>query len=127
MFRWTEILATWCLLSASASPPDSLVIDPLSEEALLKRIHSIAVVDFEDITPGEGLLLERARHTFEMYKAYTREHVLTLNYSNQPGDKVFPGDTIGRYILSCSLLSRGLGAPGLLSRSRNAGSSYSSS
>ena len=46
-----------------------------------------------------------------MYKAYTPQHVLTLNYSTTPSDKAFPGDTIGRYILSATLLSRALHEP----------------
>ncbi|MCX6914321.1 MAG: hypothetical protein NT167_14910, partial [Verrucomicrobia bacterium] len=63
------------------------------------RIESIRFLDFDDITPAEGLLLKHARYTHEMYQAYTPKHVLTLNYSTKPSDKAFPGDTIGRYIL----------------------------
>ncbi len=75
------------------------------------RSQSIRFMDFEDITPAEGLLLKRARYTFEMYRGYTPEHVLTLNYSTTPSDHAFPGDTIGRYILSATLLSRALRQP----------------
>jgi len=68
----------------------------------------ITALEFEDITPEPGMLLTRARYTFDMYKAYTPQHVLSLNYSTTPSDHAFPGDTIGRYILSATLLSRAL-------------------
>jgi uncharacterized protein len=75
------------------------------------RCQSIQFIEFEDIIPADGLLRRRASRTFDLYKAYTPDHVLTLNYSTKPSDKAFPGDTIGRYILSASLLARALHQP----------------
>jgi uncharacterized protein len=69
------------------------------------------VIEFEDIRPERGLLLKRAEYTYEMYKNYTPEHILTLNYSTSPSDHAFPGDTIGRFIMSTTLLSRALHQP----------------
>lgn len=77
-------------------------------ETARRRGREIQFVEFKDILPNDGLLRQRARHTFEMYKNYTPKHVLTLNYSTKPSDKAFPGDTIGRYILSASLLAQAL-------------------
>jgi hypothetical protein len=82
-----------------------------ARETAQSRSRSIHFLELEDITPAEGLVRKRAYRTFEMYKAYTPEHVLTLNYSTTPSDKAFPGDTIGRYILSATLLSRALHEP----------------
>ena len=72
---------------------------------------TVKTIEFEDVVPADGLLLKRARYTYEMYKGYTPQHVLTLNYSDQPSDHAFPGDTIGRYILSATLLARALHEP----------------
>lgn len=75
------------------------------------RSRGIQIMSFEDIVPTEGLVRQRAARTFELYKSYTPEHVLTLNYSSTASDKAFPGDTIGRYILSASLLAQALHEP----------------
>jgi len=69
------------------------------------------VMEFEDIKPEAGLLLTRAGYTYEMYRQYTPEHILTLNYSTEPSDHAFPGDTIGRFLTSATLLSRALHQP----------------
>ena len=107
----THALAALVVLFISVSAGAAAAPDPAAQEALMGRIRSIQVIDFEDIAPGEGLLQKRARYTLDMYKAYTPQHVLTLNYSTEPSDKAFPGDTIGRYILSTTLLSRALHEP----------------
>ncbi len=108
-----SILFLTILLVAIGSIPVSGVFatDAVAEDTLTSRMESIQFIDFEDITPGDGLLRKRAGYTLEMYNAYTPKHVLTLNYSSEPSDKAFPGDTIGRYILSTTLLSRALHAP----------------
>ncbi len=103
----TALVVAFVSVSASAVAG----VDPAAQETLASRIRSIQTIDFEDITPGGGLLPKRARYTLDMYKAYTPRHVLTLNYSTEPSDKAFPGDTIGRYILSTTLLSRALHEP----------------
>lgn len=69
--------------------------------------HAVPVA-LDNITPEPGMLLTRARYTFDLYKGYTPKHVLSLNYSTQPSGNKFPGDTIGRYILSTTLLCRAL-------------------
>ena len=107
MHALVALVVTFVSVSASAVA----AADPVAQETLISRIRSIHTIDFEDITPGEGLLPKRARYTLDMYKAYTPQHVLTLNYSSDPSDKAFPGDTIGRYILSTTLLSRALHDP----------------
>ena len=96
---------------ASVSTGAAAATLPTTQETLKNRLASVHFIDFEDITPGEGLLQKRARYTFDLYKTYTPQHVLTLNYSNEPSDKAFPGDTIGRYLLSTTLLSRALHEP----------------
>ncbi len=103
-----QALVVLAAIFVSVSGSAVAAADSAAQEALVNRIRSTQVIDFEDITPGDGLLQKRARYTFDMYKAYTPKHVLTLNYSNEPSDKAFPGDTIGRYILSATLLSRAL-------------------
>ena len=65
------------LVSVSANAVSAA--DPVAQETLMSRIRTIHMIDFEDITPGEGLLPKRARYTLDMYKAYTPQHVLTLN------------------------------------------------
>ncbi len=92
-------------------PGRAVAPDPVAHETLRNRLDTIQYLDFEDITPAEGYLLKRARYTFDMYTSYTPQHVLTLNYSTEPSDHAFPGDTIGRYILSTTLLSRALHEP----------------
>ncbi len=84
---------------------------PTAPATARERGRAIQFVEFEAITLADGLLRQRAARTFDLYKAYTPEHVLTLNYSTTPSDKAFPGDTIGRYILSSSLLARALHEP----------------
>jgi len=84
-----------------------------ADDAVAPRrpLGTLKVIEPEDVTPADGLLLKRALATYDMYKNYTPKHVLTLNYSTQPSDHAFPGDTIGRYILSATLLSRILHQP----------------
>jgi hypothetical protein len=111
MNRTMHALSSLVVAFVSVSASAITAADSTAQETLLNRTQSIQVVDFEDITPGDGLLQKRARYTFDMYKMYTPKHVLTLNYSTEPSDKAFPGDTIGRYILSATLLSRALHEP----------------
>lgn len=109
--------ATMCIRAALAAffileyCCDANALEPVTQEVLMSRLDAIHYIDFEDAVPAEGYLLKRARYTFDMYKDYTPDHVLTLNYSNEPSDHAFPGDTIGRYILSTTLLSRALHEP----------------
>ena len=77
-------------------------------EAKMKSGTGISAVEFADITLERGMLLARARATFDLYKGYSPKHVLSLNYSTTPSDHAFPGDTIGRYILSTTLLCQAL-------------------
>ena len=111
MDRAVRALTAFVVAFVSVSASAVAGVDPAAQETLASRIRSIQTIDFEDITPGGGLLPKRARYTLDMYKAYTPRHVLTLNYSTEPSDKAFPGDTIGRYILSTTLLSRALHEP----------------
>jgi len=109
--RPIRILTALLLIFASATPGTVASAKDPAAGVALSRSRSIRFVEFEDITPAEGLLLKRARYTLELYQSYTPQHVLSLNYSIQPSDKAFPGDTIGRYILSATLLSRALHQP----------------
>ena len=108
MYPATAFLAALGALLVITHPCDTRAQEPITQEALMNRLQSVNYIDFEDIVPADGYLMKRARYTYDMYKAYTPEHVLTLNYSTTPSDKAFPGDTIGRYILSTTLLSRAL-------------------
>lgn len=107
----SRILSVSVLLIAFATPINLPAAGNGAAETALHRSRSIHFIDFKDIQPGDGLLTRRARYTLELYQRYTPQHVLKLNYSNQPSDKAFPGDTIGRYILSASLLSQALHEP----------------
>lgn len=111
MDRATAILAAVSALLVITLAGGARAVEPITQEALMNRLQSVNYVEFEDITPADGYLMKRARYTHDIYKAYTPEHVLTLNYSTTPSDKAFPGDTIGRYILSTTLLSRALHEP----------------
>lgn len=112
MTRTINTLMAFLVLSAVlAFPRKVAAAQAAASETAQGRSQSIHFMDFEDITPSDGLLVKRARYTHDMYKAYTPQHVLTLNYSTKPSDKAFPGDTIGRYILSTTLLSRALHEP----------------
>jgi len=106
-----QTLPVLALLISLANPRNLATAQSSASETPLRRSQAIRFVDFEDILPGDGLLPRRARYTLELYQRYTSQHVLKLNYSNQPSDKAFPGDTIGRYILSATLLSRALHEP----------------
>ena len=91
-----------------------MIVVPGTARAAETTKHPLGVlkaIEPEDVEQAEGLLRKRASYTYEMYKSYTPEHVLTLNYSNQASRPSFPGDTIGRYILSATLLSRALHQP----------------
>ena len=98
-------LTVLIVFSALASPGSVPAAESGRSKTAQSRIESIRFLDFDDITPAEGLLLKHARYTHDMYRAYTPQHVLTLNYSTKPSNNAFPGDTIGRYILSATLLS----------------------
>jgi uncharacterized protein len=111
MTRALPALTLLIMFSALQSPSPATAAESARPHSAKSRSQSIRFIEFEDITPAEGLLLKRARYTYDMYKAYTPEHVLKLNYSTKPSDKAFPGDTIGRYILSATLLSRALHEP----------------
>jgi hypothetical protein len=111
MTRVLQALTALIVFSAMQNPGPTTAGESAKPHAEKRRSQSIRFLEFEDITPAEGLLLKRARYTYEMYRDYTPEHVLTLNYSTTPSDKAFPGDTIGRYILSATLLARALHEP----------------
>ena len=78
---------------------------------MMNTMGHLQVIPFEDIRQDEGLLRRRARYTFDLYSAYSPQHVLTLNYGTTSSKSKFPGDTIGRYILSTTLLARALHEP----------------
>ena len=112
MTRLIPIPVVLLMLSVVLASATARAVEPSAAPATpLDRRQSVQFVEFEDITPAEGLLRERAARTMALYKAYSPEHVLTLNYSTTPSDKAFPGDTIGRYILSTSLLAQALHEP----------------
>ena len=104
-------LTVLIVFSALASPGIVPAAEAGGPTTAKSRIESIRFLDFDDITPAEGLLLKHTRYTHDMYRACTPQHVLTLNYSTKPSNNAFPGDTIGRYILSATLLSRALHEP----------------
>src|SRR5690242_17318835 len=70
-------LLAWIVFSALANLGHVTAVEPAARQTAVSRIQSIRFLEFEDIVPGEGLLLRRARYTQEMYKAYTAKHVLT--------------------------------------------------
>ena len=98
-----------CLAVASLALRTSDVA--VAWESTKHPLGDVQVIEFEDIVPGPGLLQKRARYTYDLYRSYTPQHVLSLNYSNEPSDHAFPGDTIGRFIMSATLLSRALHQP----------------
>lgn len=98
-----------CLAVASLALRTSDVA--VAWEATKHPLGDVRVIEFEDVVPGPGLLQKRARYTYDLYRSYTPQHVLTLNYSTEPSDHAFPGDTIGRFIMSATLLSRALHQP----------------
>jgi len=69
------------------------------------KIGAVKTIELEDIAPEEGLLLQRARYTWVMYKGMDPQFVLGET------NHMWPGDKIGRYILSTTLLSRILHEP----------------
>jgi len=105
------LMALLVLVLGLVNSGETNAAQPASPETALGQSQFVHFVELEDIKPAEGLLFNRAQRTFDMYKAYTPRHVLTLNYSTNASDKAFPGDTIGRYILSTTLLSRALHEP----------------
>ena len=95
MTRLIPIPVVLLMLSVVLASATARAVEPSAAPATpLDRRQSVQFVEFEDITPAEGLLRERAARTMALYKAYSPEHVLTLNYSTTPSDKAFPGDTI---------------------------------
>ncbi len=112
MTRPMKTQMVWLVVFAAlASPSKTDAAQSAEAGAALNRSRSIQFVELEDISPEDGLLRKRAYRTFDMYRGYTPQHVLTLNYSTHASDKAFPGDTIGRYILSTTLLARALHEP----------------
>ena len=63
-------------------------------------LGTIKTIELEDITPEPGLLLQRAGYTWAMYKGMDPQFVLGET------NHMWPGDKIGRFILSTTLLSR---------------------
>jgi uncharacterized protein len=71
----------------------------------MQPFGSVKVIEFEDIYPADGLLRQRALYTYDMYKRMDPAFVL---YETS---HLWPGDKIGRFILSTTLLSRILHEP----------------
>ena len=90
MTRATQVLTALVVFSLSQTRGPLTAAESARSDSRKIRSQAIRFLEFEDITPAEGLLLKRARYTYEMYKGYMPEHVLTLNYSTKPSDKVFP-------------------------------------
>lgn len=107
--RWPRFGTVITLCSAAIGFGTSITV--VASESAQHLRNTIKVVELEDVVPTEGLLLRRTNYTYDMYKRYTAKHVLSLNYSTQPSDHAFPGDTIGRFIMSTTLLSRILHQP----------------